>query len=87
MRGARRGGNQARANVAITGAKPGVTRHVATIQFSQVYLTQSVYKLVLQKSIPAQIRQLFLHLSNYNGRFDGFTLELTLAKRRYKHSL
>ena len=28
------------------------------------YLTESVYKVVLQKSISAQIRQLFLYISN-----------------------
>jgi len=34
---------------------------------SQVYLTESVYKLVLQKSIPAQIRELFANISNDKG--------------------
>ena len=29
-----------------------------------VYHTESVYKVVLQKSIPAQIRQLILYISN-----------------------
>jgi len=29
------------------------------------YLTQSVYKVVLQKSIPAQIRQLILYYDYY----------------------
>ena len=31
------------------------------------YLTESVYKVCLQKSIPAQIRQLFLYMSNKKG--------------------
>jgi len=31
------------------------------------YLTESVYKVVLQKSIPAQIRQLILHICNNKG--------------------
>jgi len=30
----------------------------------EVYLTESVYKVVLQKSIPGQIRQLILDISN-----------------------
>jgi len=32
-----------------------------------VYLSESVYKVVLQKSIPAQIRQLILYISNNKG--------------------
>ena len=31
----------------------------------QVYPTQSVYKVLLQKSMPAQIRQPILGMSNY----------------------
>ena len=31
------------------------------------YLTESIYKVVLQKSIPAQIRQLILYISNNQG--------------------
>jgi len=33
----------------------------------QSYLTESVYKVVLQKSIPAQIRQLILCICNDEG--------------------
>ena len=33
----------------------------------QLYLTESVYKIVVQKSIPAQIRQLTLYMSNNKG--------------------
>jgi hypothetical protein len=33
-------------------------------QRGQVYLTESVYKVVLQQSIPAQIHQLVLYISN-----------------------
>ena len=33
----------------------------------QVYLTETVYKVVLQKSIPAQTRQLILDISNSKG--------------------
>ena len=32
-----------------------------------VYLTQSVFKVVLQKSIPRQIRQLVLNISDGKG--------------------
>ena len=31
------------------------------------HLTESVYKVVLQESIPAQIRQHVLYISNYKG--------------------
>ena len=48
---------------------------------STAYLTESVYKLVLRKSIPAQIRQLILHISNNKGLVHGFVRELTFAKR------
>jgi hypothetical protein len=40
----------------------------------QVYLTQSVYSVVLQKSTPAQIRQLILYISKskqYVANFVG----------------
>ena len=45
------------------------------------YLTDSVYQLVLQKSIPIQLRQLILHISNSEGQSDGFVRELISAKR------
>ena len=45
------------------------------------YLTESVYKDVLQNSIPAQIRQLILYISNDKGDVDGFVRELTFAER------
>ena len=48
------------------------------------YLTESVHKFVFQTSIPAQIRELVLYISNRNGLVDGFVRELTLAKRLYK---
>jgi len=35
-------------------------------------LTQRVLKVVLQKSIPTQIRQPLFHISNSKGNFDGF---------------
>ena len=33
----------------------------------RLYLTESVYKVVFQKSIPAQIRQLIVYVSNNKG--------------------
>jgi len=52
---------------------------------SQVYLTESVYKVVLQKSTPAQTRQLIFHPNNEKGHVDGFARELTFAHRLYTH--
>ena len=43
------------------------------------YLTHNVFKVVLQKSIPTQIRQLFIHIINSKGYVDGFVGELTFA--------
>ena len=47
--------------------------------------SKSVYRVVLSKSIPAQIRQLILHVSNRKGSVDEFVGELTSAKRLKKH--
>ena len=49
-----------------------------------VYLTESVDKVVLQKSIPAQIRQLFLSISNDKGQVDELMQESTFTKRHAK---
>ena len=59
----------------------------AAIAQRKSYLTESVYKLVFQKSIHTQIRQLILHVSNKNGQFDGFVQELTFAQRIHQHFL
>ena len=45
-----------------------------------IHLTESVYKVVLQKSIPTQIRQLILYISDDEGYVDEFVGELTFAK-------
>ena len=37
----------------------------------------------VQKSVPAQIRQLVLHVRNDKGQAGGFVGELTLARRKY----
>ena len=44
--------------------------------FWSPYLTQIVDQVVLQESIPAQIRQLILYISNEED-FSGFVRELT----------
>ena len=49
--------------------------------------TQSDYKLILQKSVPAQIRQRVIDIDNNKGEVGGFVRELTFAERPYKHSL
>jgi hypothetical protein len=46
-----------------------------------------VFTQSLQKSIPAQIRQLILDISNDEECADGFVRKLTFAKRFYKHCL
>ena len=53
----------------------------APIERVPLYLTQSVFKDDLQKSIPTQLRQLILYISNRKGYVDGFVGELTSATR------
>jgi len=36
------------------------------------YLTESVFKVVLQKSAPISVRQLILHIGNHKGKVDEF---------------
>ena len=50
-------------------------------------LTDSVYKVVWQKSIPPQIRQLFLHINGNQEKVDGFVREMAFAKRLYQQLL
>ena len=47
----------------------------------QSYLTESVYNVIFQKSIPAQIRQSNLYMSKNRGNVDEFVWESTFAKR------
>ena len=47
----------------------------------QIYLTESGYEVVLQKSISAQIRQPILCISDSEGQVDGLVGELIFAKR------
>ena len=37
-----------------------------------IYFTKSVYSVVLQKPIPAQIRHLVLYVINVKAKVDGF---------------
>jgi hypothetical protein len=61
------------------------TRPLLSSVRSKAYLTKSVDKVVLQKSIPTQIHQLILYISNSKGQADGFVGQLTSAKRLQKH--
>ena len=45
----------------------------------ELYLTDSVHRVVLQKSIHEHIRQLILHVSNQKGYVGGFVWELAFA--------
>ena len=49
--------------------------------------TESVFKVALQKSVPTQIRQLILYMSNGRELVDEFEGGLTPAKRLDEHSL
>ena len=51
---------------------------------SRTYLTQSVFKVALEKSIPTQIRQLILDISNSQRRVDGLVGK-TSAERLEKY--
>ena len=51
----------------------------------RAYVTQSVYEVVLQKSISAQIHQ--LDMSNDEGYVDGLVRGLTFAKRLCTNNL
>jgi hypothetical protein len=53
------------------------------------YRSESVYEVVLQKSVPTKIRQtnLNLYVSDDKGYVDGFVRELTFAKRLNQHFL
>ena len=53
----------------------------------EAYLTQSVFEVVSQKSIPTKIRQCILFMSNSKGQVDAVAGELTCAKRFNKHSV
>ena len=44
------------------------------------YLTESFYEVVVQKSVPAPIRQRVHYVRHHEGQVDGFVRELTFAK-------
>ena len=48
---------------------------------ARAYHKESVNKVVLQKSIPTQIRQPILYHYQYKKQVDGFMRELTFAER------
>ena len=66
---------------------PGTTSRCPGLRTrcAQIYLTESVYKVVLQQSIPAQIRRLILYYYLHKESVVGFVRELTFAKRLDKH--
>jgi hypothetical protein len=47
---------------------------------SQPHLTESVYKIVLQKSTPVQIRQFISYVCDNEGRVDEFVRRMIFAK-------
>ena len=49
------------------------------------YLTDSINKVFLKKSITTQIRRRILYISNDNGSVNEFVRELTFVKRLCKH--
>ena len=52
--------------------------------FVQVNLTESIYNVVLPKSVPVQNRQLVLYYYFYKGHGDRFVREMTLVKAEDK---
>ena len=58
-----------------------------TVVNAEGFCPTSVDKVVLQKSIPAQIRQLILYDHLSKEHVDGFVRELTLEKQHYEHCL
>jgi hypothetical protein len=51
------------------------------------FISQKVSLKLLKKSIPAQIRQVILYISDNKGQVDGFVRKLTFAKRLHTHFL
>ena len=52
--------------------RPPLGEHGQVSHARQSHLSENVYKIVLKKSIPAQTRQLILHISQSEGQVDGF---------------
>ena len=57
------------------------SQHRVRLRRRTGYITQLFFKVVLQKSIPTQIRQLILYITYSKGCLDGFVGESTSAKR------
>ena len=51
----------------------------------RAYLTQSIFQVVLQKSIPTQICQFVLYICDCKGQVDVFVGGVTSAKRLGNH--
>jgi len=47
------------------------------------YLTEKVFKVILQKSIPSQFRQIIFYISNSKGYVKKIVRKLTFSKRLY----
>ena len=67
------------------GACPGTHQTSAPRLRVGFDLTRSVSKVVWQRLIPPQNRQLIIHISNSKGGVDGFVGGLTSAKRLETH--
>ena len=65
--------------------RSGRSSRRALLQAGVNVVKQSVFKVILQKVIPTQIRQFILRISNSKEYVDIFVGELTSANRRYKH--
>ena len=63
-------------------------RGLSPSKFLDNFISQKVFvDVVLEKSIPAQIRQRILYIGNNKGYADEFVQELTFAKRLDRHFL
>jgi len=49
-----------------------------------IFISHSVFQVVLQKSITTKNRQLIIYISSYKGQVDGFLWKMTFAKRLSK---
>jgi len=66
------------------GRVDSAAKRIQWTQHQEVYLTQSVFQVVLQNLIPIQICQLILYLSNSEGLVDGFVGVLTSGASRLR---
>jgi len=57
------------------------------VETLKVYLTESDHEVVLQKPIPAQIRQVTINFNNNVRQVDGFVREWTFIEQRHSETL